>query len=258
MNSRISIPIRSGKAFTLIELLTVIAIIGILAGIMIPVVGRVRASALKSQGTSNLRQLQLALTLYAQDSKNKLPPAMESGPYYWTKYVASYLGSDALGVGQNNVFRNPQTGANAIADEGVRRIGYDSPFSCPAAVRKYASPALVSPTFAINAYLYLNRTAYPNAYDEWAITWTLEPSLGVADRPSRTVLFTHAKISNSGSWYSAAGVVRETEFSTTELVMDAGVFVGWLDGHVSIEKKDTMFASDRRPGGASDIWSLFR
>jgi prepilin-type N-terminal cleavage/methylation domain-containing protein/prepilin-type processing-associated H-X9-DG protein len=60
-------------AFTLIELLTVIAIIGILAAILIPTVAKVRESARKSQSVSNLRQWGTALHLYLADSKGRMP-----------------------------------------------------------------------------------------------------------------------------------------------------------------------------------------
>ncbi|RRJ95336.1 prepilin-type N-terminal cleavage/methylation domain-containing protein [Opitutaceae bacterium TAV4] len=60
-------------AFTLIELLTVIAIIGILAGILIPVTGRVRDSARTAQCASNMRQLAQSMLLYAEDNRGVLP-----------------------------------------------------------------------------------------------------------------------------------------------------------------------------------------
>jgi prepilin-type N-terminal cleavage/methylation domain-containing protein/prepilin-type processing-associated H-X9-DG protein len=63
------------NAFTLIELLTVIAIIGILATILIPVVGRVRESAKGSLCRSNLRQIGIAAHLYAAENDDLLPPA---------------------------------------------------------------------------------------------------------------------------------------------------------------------------------------
>ena len=60
-------------AFTLIELLTVIAIIGILAAILLPVVGRVRESAKSARCVSNLRQVGVAIHAYVQDNKGILP-----------------------------------------------------------------------------------------------------------------------------------------------------------------------------------------
>jgi prepilin-type processing-associated H-X9-DG protein/prepilin-type N-terminal cleavage/methylation domain-containing protein len=63
--------------FTLIELLTVIAVIGVLAGLLIPVVGKVRATARNAQCVSNLRQIGTALNLYAQDNKGNYPPSCD-------------------------------------------------------------------------------------------------------------------------------------------------------------------------------------
>jgi prepilin-type N-terminal cleavage/methylation domain-containing protein len=63
----------SDRAFTLIELLTVIAIIGILAALIVPTVGKVRDSARKAQCVSNLRQLLVATSAYATDHKGFLP-----------------------------------------------------------------------------------------------------------------------------------------------------------------------------------------
>ncbi len=58
-------------AFTLIELLTVIAIIGILAAIIIPTVSRVRATARNAQCVSRMRDWGSAIHLFANDNKGK-------------------------------------------------------------------------------------------------------------------------------------------------------------------------------------------
>jgi prepilin-type N-terminal cleavage/methylation domain-containing protein len=63
--------VRAG--FTLIELLVVIAIIVILVGIIVPVVGRARASGQAATCLSNLRQIHFALHLYADANKTSLP-----------------------------------------------------------------------------------------------------------------------------------------------------------------------------------------
>jgi prepilin-type N-terminal cleavage/methylation domain-containing protein len=62
------------QAFTLIELLTVIAIIGILASILIPTVGRVREAARRTVDASNIRQIGQASLIYANDNNERLPP----------------------------------------------------------------------------------------------------------------------------------------------------------------------------------------
>ncbi|MCF7668471.1 MAG: type II secretion system GspH family protein [Verrucomicrobia bacterium] len=59
--------------FTLIELLVVIAIIGILAGLLLPVLGRAKRSANEVACISNLRQIGIAFELYIQNNEQHLP-----------------------------------------------------------------------------------------------------------------------------------------------------------------------------------------
>ena len=63
----------SRSGFTLIELLVVIAIIAILAAILFPVFSKARAAARKTSCLSNIKQLTLGMTMYAQDYDETFP-----------------------------------------------------------------------------------------------------------------------------------------------------------------------------------------
>jgi prepilin-type N-terminal cleavage/methylation domain-containing protein/prepilin-type processing-associated H-X9-DG protein len=70
---RFSLGDMTGRAFTLVELLVVMAVLGLLAALLMPAFGRANESARATVCLSNLRQVGLALQIYVQDNNNRLP-----------------------------------------------------------------------------------------------------------------------------------------------------------------------------------------
>jgi prepilin-type N-terminal cleavage/methylation domain-containing protein/prepilin-type processing-associated H-X9-DG protein len=87
--------VRRKHGFTLIELLVVIAIIAILAAILLPVFAKARAKAQQASCLSNMKQLALGWTMYADDNDGGVPPlnVLYGGIYAlgWEGIIRPYL-----------------------------------------------------------------------------------------------------------------------------------------------------------------------
>ena len=88
--------ISNENGFTLIELMLVVVVLGILAGIAVPRMGGVRGQAEDSEVKSNLRAMQSALEMhYVNDGQ--YPQNVNSSTEYISGDLASVFSRDAYG-----------------------------------------------------------------------------------------------------------------------------------------------------------------
>ncbi|MEJ0088756.1 MAG: type II secretion system protein [Limisphaerales bacterium] len=119
---------RSGApAFTLIELLVVLAIIGILASLLLPALSRAKRKGHNIACVNQLRQLGLAVRMFADDNNQHLPaaellPSLPSNPAAPLPRICDVLGAQ-LGKAEGNtnsapVFHCPGDQAGRFTREG--------------------------------------------------------------------------------------------------------------------------------------------
>ncbi|MDR1280687.1 MAG: prepilin-type N-terminal cleavage/methylation domain-containing protein [Opitutaceae bacterium] len=212
--NRIQKPV--AQAFTLIELLTVIAIIGILAAIIIPVTGRVRASARTTKCLSSLRQIGVASQAYAAENKDRITPGFyptdNSDPlslYTFVGILAPYTG-----------WQNPSASDTAFASLAV----IPSIFFCPERQDQWGYS------------LKLEYLSWPGG--SWAKGWK---TLGQATHASRTVFITESTLQDGNKWRPFVMWNASSGWPTPDYRHPGDVAnTLWLDGHVSAEKESRL------------------
>jgi prepilin-type N-terminal cleavage/methylation domain-containing protein/prepilin-type processing-associated H-X9-DG protein len=110
------------RAFTLVELLVVLAVIGILAALLLPAIVGTKEGGRSTVCLNNLHQIGIGLQIYVQENQNKLPVMQNVG----TNTPAPPVTGPPINVvllpfesGNSNVFRCPSDNQNLFALTGT-------------------------------------------------------------------------------------------------------------------------------------------
>ncbi len=129
---------RRGVAFTLVELLVVVAILAVLAATLLPALARVTERTSRAACKGNLRRIGTILQMYCQDNNNLLPdlryaPYASQPPYsagLWPWDISTNLINTAIKYGgSRDVFycpSNPEFNCDATWNFGIAGTGYDA------------------------------------------------------------------------------------------------------------------------------------
>lgn len=192
------------RAFTLVELLTVIAIIGVLAAIVIVSVGSVRESARSSRCSANIRQVQSLALLWAKDNRDWVPQAL-----WYTKDI------NKLRLGASN----------------LRSVGYtDELGTCPNA------DGLPAPNYGINNKLV-------QGADNWGANDVHFYERGRYKysqiQGSKTIIFAETAKTGGGWSISGAGAYMSAFGSLGPRHSDKA-WVAYADGHVELKRPEDL------------------
>lgn len=207
-------------AFTLVELLAVIAIIGVLAGIVIAVLGRVRESANRSTCASNLRQIVTSAMLYGADhGGNFLPPITNASGYQQWMFNRDYMELAGYKVTGTTTATLPEY------------------FRCPTA---QAAGSTLGINYGMNITgIGISSTNYKQA--------GYTPRLKLLSRPAQMIYLIDAL-----DWwvqFSKANNYTGSEASGNQAPAyrhGGGANVAFFDGHVEYLKRDVAIADVRR------------
>jgi prepilin-type N-terminal cleavage/methylation domain-containing protein len=208
------------KAFTLPELLVVIAVIAVLAALLLPVMDDAKAKAQRAACLNNLRQINLGMRLYWDDHAD-LPPGIKNSaraPFaYWTGYkelIKPDLAVSHATVNPNKLFACP---ADSFYYDFFLKTNH--PY--------YTAKSFHDQSISDFSSYWSNAGAVTTATNAPGMKGK---TISAVKYPAQTILVAEMPAFFPYSWHEPKRVPNEAAWLTFN---DARNVVSFVDGHVS-------------------------
>jgi prepilin-type N-terminal cleavage/methylation domain-containing protein/prepilin-type processing-associated H-X9-DG protein len=248
-----------GAGFTLIELLVVIAIIAILAAILFPVFAQAREKARQASCVNNVKQIDLAFLMYAQDYDETYPVA-GINPFFDWQGPNGY--DNGASITSDSPYPNCE-GWPCILPDGrmtfaARLMPYIKSYAvwaCPSANNSSLNQGQdwAASAAKINA---IDPRQKPISY--WYNLCFAAQTLAAVDAPADRVILTETGRLRAGFDLNSGrdGYARASKWQDYYRPHSGGVVLGFSDGHVKWFRDSGMGPGDDTTDAGRSIRGL--
>lgn len=224
--------ISHSRAFTVLELLVVMVIIGILAALLLPALSAAKAKARRTTCMDNLHQINLGLRMYCDESSDASPSTSHAkfGTQAWSAYrklVSTYVGGNGQPSPKDKLFACP-------ADTFHITLTKVGPYMYNLAMERKSLHD--QPLFDYSSYGFNGGNA-PRSFKFGPTPGIGGQKLSTVKEPAKTFLVVEASAFYPFSWHQPSPTPGAVLFGKEGVLFDdARNVVSFVDGHVDYIK----------------------